>query len=712
MPTRVPTTASYNLYMRNIATQKNSANQYSYQSITGNRYETYDQYGVSTYRLLSLENEQAKAEKFLDTNKVTQVVIETQESAITSIRDAMINFRSDLRNFYSNDLENLSKNPTSEGMTALASIQESAFEAMSLLAYYLNTEADGTYVFGGGEANVKPVDFNYKCLEEYQADYDGKMNVYPMSYSAVMTKMYSDYTQTGGLTISRDYQTVNPHEWQMFGSVQNSFHADKDTKVLSAVYEHTFDNLKPGDVVTIDTDTTNPGSEKCIDYTVVSVSEDGKSVEFDRTFLFDIDNPDSDNISITRKAMWNFTSEDNSLKGAVGEFSNLKEGQKLFIENTNFNNKYYTVEKISSDGSTVYFKEDVVPEQRELPTREQLEQFPNLKIPTLKQSVESGRLTAKTGNFITSEMVGSELQTGTVWFEANENTMTATAKGAFSSYKPGDTIMVTGSTEGKNDGAYIVKSVSSDGRTVTFDESTKLKEDQDLNNGRAVVNGEGLVLGKTYPVGTTISLTNTTNPYNTNYTIIDVPKIDENGNWYLKVNNDTFPEYDKASYFEKARIDTYSYYNGEYLETTYRISEASVVKNDINASADAFQKMFSAVGSIAQGNLLDSENITSATQRVEKALDMLEEALNANKGTSNKQSLTTIEYSLITKLDRVKTTIDSQTELNNSLTTYLDNMTQVDKTEAATYLLQAENNLNVAYKVLASINNLSLLDYI
>ncbi|MGN1079809.1 MAG: hypothetical protein ACI4TE_06510, partial [Alphaproteobacteria bacterium] len=104
-------------------------------------------------------------------------------------------------------------------------------------------------------------------------------------------------------------------------------------------------------------------------------------------------------------------------------------------------------------------------------------------------------------------------------------------------------------------------------------------------------------------------------------------------------------------------------------------------------------------------------DIDSATQRVSEALDLLDEALTANSKEKN-GDVTSVQYAVISKLDLVKTTVNNQTALQNSLETYISSLTQVDKTEAATMLLQAAENLKVSYSVLSTINQLSLLNYL
>jgi len=125
----------------------------------------------------------------------------------------------------------------------------------------------------------------------------------------------------------------------------------------------------------------------------------------------------------------------------------------------------------------------------------------------------------------------------------------------------------------------------------------------------------------------------------------------------------------------------------------------------------AFEKIFRALGNIAQGNLLDADTPESAGQRVSEALNLLDKALTVNPNKKN-DDVTSIQYSVITRMDQVKTTIDNQTILQNSLDSYISALTQVDKTEAVTMLLQASENLKVSYSVLSTLNNLSLLNYL
>lgn len=778
MTTRVPTTATYRIYMNNMSNQKSSINQLSYQATTGNKYDSYDKYGLSSYRILSLQNEQSVVEKYLETNSISQVVLESQQKAVDDIRSAVISFRDQLREFFANDLTTMSKNPSEEELIALQNTQEAAFEAMSLMAYYLNSQVDGNYIFGGGKDGQKPVNFPYTTLEDFQAAYDGKILTYPTSYSASLSEMSSASELTNGATLKQNFQTLTPKTTVRTGEATNEMRFDSANKTLTANNVDSFKGFSAGDKIGV---TGTAGNNKTL--TVASVSDDGKTL----TFVEDVaDETLTNSAGVTLTKGWSFVNtpedilqnqpETNVLKGATGEFSNLKAGEKMKIEGTGANDGYKTIESISLDGSTITFKEQVVTEapvttakaHQSLDTgtitaqsnagtviqsftvnKAQLtvagqtlkalnaNTFANVKagqnitindkLYYVKDVSDDGKTLTFSGNvpdaadwtgttvefatrsdtrgFITDSLKGSALQTGDIGFYAKDNAMKAAVKGAFSSYKTGDTLVVQGADG--NDRMYIVKSVSADGRTVSFDDSTPVAEDMNITNGKQITDGKGITIGKSYPVGAIVDLGKTSGAYNGKYTVTGVSDDGKT----LTVKTKDFPEYGAEETFATADVATYSYYNGGYLKTTYRVSETSAFSNDVTAASSAFEKLFRAMGEIAQGNLLDADNPESAHARVSDALNILDASLNANSKEKN-GDITSIQYSVISKLDLVKTTIESQTASKESLTTYINNMTQVDKTEAVTYLLQAKQDLEVSYSVLSAINRLSLLQYL
>ncbi len=785
--TRVPTTATYSLYMSQMAQQKLLVSDLSYQVSTGYKYDSFDQYGQSTYRLLSLQNELAVTEKYLETNTITQVVLEGQESALDGIRTALTDVRSQILEFYSNDLTDMSVDPSEEDLLSLQNVQEAAFEAMSLIAYYLNTQVDGVYIFAGG-GTTAPVDFPYTSLEEFQSVYDGDILTYPTSYSAALSSMSTSADVLGGVTLEQEFITLEPKLSTYRGASDNEMVFDSTTNTITAD-ANTFSAFQEGDELIIE---GTSGNNQTL--TVLSVSEDGSEITFVEP-LTDETISDSSGVSLT-KGSWEFESvtdpttaiTTNTLTGRVGSFSDLIVGDKVLISGTNGNDTYLTISEISEDGSTITFAENVTPEsigvedlasgniciyqstqtgvitaendvgtvlssfdvQTSLSVNSTTNQITgvigtfssltggqtititdasgeayNLYVKSVSEDGKTIDVSTSTpvpdslslqapitvtthsdiSGFVTSSMKGSELQTGDIGFSVTQNTMTATVKNAFSSYQAGDCIIVQGADG--NDKMYIIESVSSDGRTVYFSDETPVEVEMSLLNDGLISNGEGITICSTYSVGATVDMTGTSGAYNGLYTVLGVSDDGQQ----LIVRTEDFPEYGATTSFDSASFATETYYEGGQLEVSYRISETTSVSNTVNASSSAFEKAFRALASVAQGNLLDSTDPEKAAELVYEALSLLDSALTASSTETN-GDVTSIQYSVLTKLNTVNTTIENQTYSQYLVEGYISSLTEVDQTEAATMLLLAAENVEVSYAVLSTISSLTLLDYL
>ena len=762
---------------------------YSYQSSTGYRYSTYDKYGLFSYRLLSLQNEQDITSKYLETNSITKVVLESQETAMDGIRTALTNIRSQVRGFYSTVLTDTSKGLTEEELSALRNIQEAAFDSMALISYYLNTKVDGSYIFGGGETTVTPVDFPYTNLAEFQSIYDGEILTYPTSYSASLSEMSSPANVLGGVTLEQGMETFDP---KTTNYTANTMSFDAATRSLTA-QSGTFVGLAENDEVVITGSAFNNGT-----YKIASVSDDGSTITFNEAVSADeLNVPD---ITV-KQGTWEFKSEyspltretTNSLTARAGSFSDLEVGKQILIRGTANNDLIMTIKSISRDSSTVYFEETVTDETINTnaltslghPEIEQITQEGYITVgknigetietfeinrgltvndtdytissgipgtfsdisggqtitltdsstPTPRQYSVYVKSVSENGDtlyishnnqtdfptsdlsdfpitletrsdiagFITSSMKGNAAQTGNVSFNVNQNTMTATVKDAFSRYNVGDSLIIKGADQ--NDKLYIVESISKDGRVMKFSDETPIEVDMNRYSGTFLPNGEGLTICKTYSVGSTVAMNGTDEQYNDLYTVLG---ISDDGS-QMKVRTESFPDNGSPLFYDLASFKTDSYYKGGQMTSTYRISETTAVSNDINASASAFEKVFRALGSIAQGNILRDGDSEQTEQLISDALTLLDEAMTANPNGKN-DDIISVQYAIITRLDQVNTTMDHQTIVQSSMESYISAMTQVDKTEAVTMLLQAAEDLKVSYSVLSTINSLSLLN--
>jgi len=326
-----------------------------------------------------------------------------------------------------------------------------------------------------------------------------------------------------------------------------------------------------------------------------------------------------------------------------------------------------------------------------------------------------GVITADGGSFLKEAMVMNSSNVGSLSFDATNNTMKATEYGAFSLLKAGDTIVLNGTNDklGDNAKAYTIKSVSADGRTVTFDDVTKIENTVDA----FVPNGD-IVINSTFPVGSVINLNGFDNK-NLAPTATVTGISDDGKQLYVKVDTDRFNASSVGN--TKWSIACESYYKGGDLEYNQRISESQTISFDVKASDPAFEKIFRALGQIAQGNLVDTSNpIETGFVDTEKTLKFVEDALALiNSATSNTGDISYAKnsslYSISAKISADYTVLNKvmeyQTQTAANLEASIGSIKEADKNEAAVKLLMAESALEASYSILSQVSSLSLLNY-
>ena len=154
------------------------------------------------------------------------------------------------------------------------------------------------------------------------------------------------------------------------------------------------------------------------------------------------------------------------------------------------------------------------------------------------------------------------------------------------------------------------------------------------------------------------------------------------------------------------------------------ISENQSISFDINASDSVFAKIMTALGTLAQGNLVDTRNpADNLSSKIDpnEIVKICEEALNNiisassshTSGTQAKNSdLSTVMLKVTTNMLTISNVTKNQELIQNNLTESIASLKQVDKTEASTMLLMAQSSLSASYSVLSSALDLSLLNYL
>lgn len=321
----------------------------------------------------------------------------------------------------------------------------------------------------------------------------------------------------------------------------------------------------------------------------------------------------------------------------------------------------------------------------------------------------------KTGGFLKPALTANAKTTGKLTFNSDKNTMNATEYGAFNTLSAGDTIVIGGGAAGGNAKAYIVKSVSADGKTVTFEDSTPVATDD------VITPDNDVTISKSFPVGSVINM----NGFNNNNIAgqVQVTGISDDGTeLYVTVDPSRFPTMTIPA-SSSWNLSNESYYKGGDLSSEKRISENQSLNFDVNANDPAFEKLFRALGEIAQGNLVDTRNPAdemtgtinsdSALNRITDALDMISDALfNAGENSTVKNAdLYTVSAKINSNYVVLNQTTENQTTIVANLENNISSLKNVDKTEAATKLLLASQNLEASYAVLQQAMSLSLLNY-
>ncbi len=330
---------------------------------------------------------------------------------------------------------------------------------------------------------------------------------------------------------------------------------------------------------------------------------------------------------------------------------------------------------------------------------------------------DNGFILSAENGFLSPVVTGSEATTGDLTLSALDNTLKSDIRGAFNSIGAGDTLILNDGDG--NQKAYIVDSVSTDGKTITFSDETPVQADATYTNG--LNGGNPVTISTSFTVGSVVNFSGSNNVSPT----MQVVGIKDNGDLLVTADPSYFPADIDTTPIEipvesKWEIKSESYYVGGSATEVFRVSDNQSITMDISANDSVFDKLFRAFGMIAQGNMIqtdDDGNVVNAdevNQLVNSAMDLLQSAIDNNgKATSGKNETMSVVIAKISAnyvtLNNVQTSLEAvQSNLEDSVYS----IKNVDKTEATVKLLAAQNSLEASYQVLTSALNLSLLNYI
>lgn len=89
---RVPTYSTYINMMNGALKNKQLVDQYSFQSITGLKSQTYSGYGMSAYSIVSLEAALTVNNNYMENNSILEVELNTINTSLESIQSTIKDF--------------------------------------------------------------------------------------------------------------------------------------------------------------------------------------------------------------------------------------------------------------------------------------------------------------------------------------------------------------------------------------------------------------------------------------------------------------------------------------------------------------------------------------------------------------------------------------------------------------------------------------------
>ncbi len=657
--TRVPTYATYMNMVNQATNLRSKLDLYSFQASTGLKSPTYSGYGMSAYNIVSLEASLNITENFMNTNDILNVEIEVMNTSTSSIQDLINDFKSQLLSFSGMDLDQINPDITG-GEITFTSGNPSDYVGKTLTI-------NGTeYTFVDDNPQYADVEhpINLQAVIDDAGNHTAEENAAAV-LDAMKTQMEADGTWSADFSIDTE---KNKFEFPLYTINGTSTLLNTDSVEMGEAHTMSSEQYQ----------TMQQLQQSA--FTTMMAIVDSLNTFANGKYLF--------GGGVSTQAPVDFPFQ------TLEEFQAYYNGSSItYPGNAAAQLSSWEVDG-SQTGSITLERDDTMSDR--------------------------ATITANGGSFLTTKVTAGAEATGNLSFDADDNTIKATQYGAFNNLSAGDTLVIGGNDAGGNAKAYVIKSVSEDGKTITV---------EDTNGGIAedmeIANGGDLTFSSSFPVGTVVNM----DGFGSNISPqVQVTGISDDGTQlYVTVDTSRFPANGEAQTFAADgnwSMTSESYYQGGDLSSEHRISENQSITMDITAADPAFEKIFRALGEIAQGNLTTSLDPTmeidgtidfdNTATRVEDALNLISEALfNGGKSTSaSNGDLYTIQAKIDSHLVILNQTAENQTLVKNNLENSITSLKSVDKDEAALQAVLASYNLQASYAVMQMAMSTTILDYL
>lgn len=315
--------------------------------------------------------------------------------------------------------------------------------------------------------------------------------------------------------------------------------------------------------------------------------------------------------------------------------------------------------------------------------------------------------------------------TGNLTFDATAGTITAANSGTLSDIPVGSRITAAGASSGNNqsytvisnDGTTIgVSRLTTEGptaATINYYTSGDSNDQQSLSANLTFTPGSDTIQvsnATSFSAGQVFSVSGTSN----NDGVYEVQSITAGPPDTITVKSTKVSTTETVA----ATLSASSWYKGDNINIQQRIDDDRTISLGVFASDPAFEKAFRAMGLIAQGTYGTAGGLENNLDRVEQARFLIQDALNHPAsdsppfGTEKSSDL----ESVLSQLGVASNLIKTKTEKHNSYIAFLDEriigMENVDKNEAVTLLLDDKNALDASYQTIATVRDMSLLNFL
>ena len=378
--------------------------------------QVYSGIAADSQRLVTHENSFSALGQFIINNEAITTRLDIASTALEAINDTISDFEGELNRFQTSAVK---------GRAAAEALQGAAFRAMANLTTYLNTEADGRFIFAGARVDRAPVELPYATLANFQAAFDGARVTYPTTRDAHLENF----------SLAKDGNGVT--NWLTF--VRDNGAVPARGRITAATAQ--FANVTVGSTFTVTGTGSNNGT-----YTVAAVGGGGTTIDIVTEMLTDeaavpitVTHPDlvTPGAIFTLNATATFNRAGNTVSHG-GALDAIPVGSAFTVAGSASNNGTYTVASNAAGVITIAPK--------------RLTDEGTVAAPFFNKTSAAGAITFTNNVAPTQDVISG-------------------AAGFFTGLAAGMKVTVSGATAGGNNTTFTIASVAADGSSITVKEN-------------------------------------------------------------------------------------------------------------------------------------------------------------------------------------------------------------------------------------------------